>query len=380
MRKKNNFEVIIIGGGIAGTTAALYLEKQGIKDVVILEKAKFPRLKPCTGLITSAAYKLLLELNIDPIKDLNYLSSHKNKGIKIFYKEKLKKEMHPQAELFVLEEAVRYNFDDYLRKKTIERGISFQEKIKINNIDFEEKLISTSKTTYKYKYLIFADGINGYSAKYADIKEKNICLEAVFKTEDKNEKPFYYLYFGETEQGYAWFGRTLQHCTIGFSDKYNSQIDYPAKLVAFAKKQGYEIDQKIVRGAFTPIAIAKNLTLHDQAMLIGDAAGITNALTIEGIYGAIFSAKQAANAIKQDDITLYIKGIDPLIREQKTAQKLLKRFFKPIFQFLMWDVYNRLFPHHITEGYDKIILEKKYSMDQAFKQAIKKFNPFRKKK
>ena len=57
MREKNNYDIIIIGGGPAGSTAAYLLSNFGYKALII-DKSRFPRKKLCGGLITRKTLKL----------------------------------------------------------------------------------------------------------------------------------------------------------------------------------------------------------------------------------------------------------------------------------------------------------------------------------
>ena len=83
MTEIKKYDVVIIGGGVAGSTAALFLKKYGVSNICILDKEEFPRIKPCTGLVTEAAHNLLLEIDIDVLKDLKYIKSY-DRGTKIF--------------------------------------------------------------------------------------------------------------------------------------------------------------------------------------------------------------------------------------------------------------------------------------------------------
>ena len=58
-----NFDVIIVGGGPAGSAAACYAAKEGLK-VLLLEKEEFPRDKVCGDAVGGKALKHLEELDI----------------------------------------------------------------------------------------------------------------------------------------------------------------------------------------------------------------------------------------------------------------------------------------------------------------------------
>ena len=57
MRKSPSYDVIIVGGGPAGATAAYVLAKHGVRAILI-EKAQLPRDKICAGLITLKTVRL----------------------------------------------------------------------------------------------------------------------------------------------------------------------------------------------------------------------------------------------------------------------------------------------------------------------------------
>lgn len=158
--KTKKYNVVIIGGGVAGSFFALHLKKLGISNICILERETFPRIKPCTGLITKAAYNLLLEIDIDPIRDSKYINNL-HKETKIFYKEKFQMTMNNEPNLYIPNIATRKDFDYYLYEKVKTNNIDFFEDVFIKDINFEKTMIETDNDDYQYNYLVFADGSNG---------------------------------------------------------------------------------------------------------------------------------------------------------------------------------------------------------------------------
>ena len=52
-RNRRVFDVIVVGGGPAGSTAAYHLAEPGALDVLVVDKSEFPRHKACGGALVS---------------------------------------------------------------------------------------------------------------------------------------------------------------------------------------------------------------------------------------------------------------------------------------------------------------------------------------
>ena len=61
----SKYKVIIIGAGPAGIAMALNLIKLDIKDILVIEKYKFPRYKCCAGYITNKTKKEYEKLGLN---------------------------------------------------------------------------------------------------------------------------------------------------------------------------------------------------------------------------------------------------------------------------------------------------------------------------
>src|SRR5690349_8094397 len=72
-------EVIVVGAGPAGSTAATYLARAGL-DVLLLEKSSFPREKVCGDGLTPRGVKQLIDLGVDTREEAGWLH---NKGLRV---------------------------------------------------------------------------------------------------------------------------------------------------------------------------------------------------------------------------------------------------------------------------------------------------------
>jgi len=147
------YDLIIIGGGPAGASAGRAAGMAGLKTLLI-EKAEFPRYKPCGGGLSEHA-KSFLDFSIPKnIQERNI------SGIRIFYKGKV---VENEKKKIFSTLVTRSMFDEFLMKKAEETGIEIKMSEKV--IDFNEHdnfvTIQSNKSKYKSKYVIIAEGAGG---------------------------------------------------------------------------------------------------------------------------------------------------------------------------------------------------------------------------
>jgi len=299
-----HFETVIIGGGPAGTAAGISLLKKG-KKCCIVDKQKFPRDKPCGGLLSQKTLDLLaaLDLSIDLasfyINTTNRISIRKkNKPVSTFECENT----------FYLTN--RKLFDNLLVEEFKKLGGIIFENEFVKKVDASEKVISTKTDLFiKYEYLIFADGAMGISNKLVKRKNHGIAIEAdipsdLFKFNDRT----ICIDFGLKHNGYGWIFPKNELTTVGFG--CSSHQDGEKCLQDFKKYLAYcGISKRILvgmKGATLPYWPNTDSAICPKynAMLVGDAAGMVDAMTGEGIYFALQSGMLAAKAIAEGENVL----------------------------------------------------------------------------
>lgn len=344
-------QVIIVGAGPSGVSAALTLYNLGIKNILVIDKESFPRYKCCAGYITNKTKKSYQEFGLN-ISKCHYSLID---DFKIYYNGKNKqtivnKFLYTNRDIDRVE--LDYNFFKLLKRK----NISVLENTKIIKSDFDNnKLLLSNKEEYTFDYLIFADGTSGYGSTFIKRKRKNIALQAIFPT---NKSDGIEIHFNITKHGYAWISTFKGKTNVGITDIYKKNVNYNEILKNFIKDNNMQVNDKDIRGAFTPIGITLPI-INNNIYFIGDAVGGCDPFTLSGLRYGITTGKLCAQAIKENNNKIYTKYLNILKIKFKLMYILQRIFyFKPI-SFLIFNVGCTLFKPIISACFNHFFVNKK---------------------
>ena len=302
-----NYDVIIVGAGPAGCAAAYDLAENGV-SVCLLDKAEFPRVKPCAGGFTIKAIKALRF----PITDLiqrkccNCVVTHDGRASKTL------KGPYPIAAM-----TVRSEFDTYHLEQCRKQGADFHKVS--GNLEFsmhgDDWLVTSDDQTFRSRYLIGADGAHSNVRKAFNLIPK---LKMGFAVETCIPHPEpstidMELDFGVVHQGYGWVFPKGDHLNVGLYSL--AKIPHAkTRLIKYCQKKFNTEPTESIVGH--PIPFNGHTYSHrpGDPLLVGDAAGLIDPLLGEGLYNAIRSGQLAARAIlemKQNQPDPY----DVLIKE-----------------------------------------------------------------
>jgi geranylgeranyl reductase family protein len=294
---KQNHDVIVVGAGPAGATLACELGKRGIR-VLVLEKEKLPRYKCCAGGVTGKTVKLL-DFDIsgvveDVISEVRITFNLGNPYLG----------QHSQPLIYTV---MRDVFDFFLVTKAQQLGAVFMDGQKVTRIQISTDWVevSTADDIFRSRLLVGADGAYSVVAKELDMGRSmeyitGIESEIIVPEEELAKwKSRVQIDLGSIPGGYAWVFPKRNHLSIGagcLASKARHLDGHHQKFLNSLSIGSYNIIKS--SSHLIPTCTKGMLVWQDKALLLGDAAGLTDPLTGEGIYNAIRSALLAAPVIE----------------------------------------------------------------------------------
>ncbi|QDU11449.1 geranylgeranyl reductase family protein [Gimesia aquarii] len=320
-------DVLIVGGGPGGSSCAWGLRDSGL-DVLILDKATFPRDKICAGWITPAVAELL------DIDLLSYDRDHILQPITHFRTGIIDGATVETEYSDIVSYGIRRcEFDDYLLKRCRARTRLGEALKSIERLD-DAWIVNGCLHA---KFVVGAGGHFCPVARWLNQEshsEKSVVLaqEAEFPLNQEQQelcrvKPDTpELYFCRDLKGYGWCFLKDGYLNVGLGREGEKQLSAVRdEFTHFLDRQGRvprEILGKFRGHAYRLYGLQKRKIIDDGMLLIGDAAGLAVPQSGEGIRPAVESGLIAADVI-QNCQQQYSR--DCLVTYQ---EKLINRFGK----------------------------------------------------
>jgi geranylgeranyl reductase family protein len=285
------FDAIVVGAGLAGSTMAYRLAREGA-SVLLLDRARFPRDKPCGGGISVRAKG---EFPIDPepvverVIDRLELSF---RGRRTF----LRGGGKSLASL-----TQRRRLDHFLVEQAIEAGVDFRDGVVVS--EASERGAPVDGRWIDSELLIGSDGANGSTAGSLGLAHRpmyGVALEgnlACSRADLERWRSTVVIELGTIPGGYCWIFPKGDHVNVGVGGWESAGPMLRKYLKEFCKQRKFEYSKlQDLRGNRLPGRRPGAALARGRAALIGDAAGLVDPLAGDGMYAAFLSSRLATEA------------------------------------------------------------------------------------
>jgi geranylgeranyl reductase family protein len=285
------YDVIVVGAGPAGSTTAYRLARAGAR-VCLLDRARFPRDKPCGGGLTLRAVRQL-PFSIEPVVEdrVDRLELGLRYGRRF-----VKRSAGPLVLM-----TQRRRLDALLVEQAREAGAEFRDQVKVTAVD-PEGTVTAEGESLEADVVVGADGANGITARVLGSSplELGVALEGNVGYDHLARERFQgraVVELGVVPGGYAWVFPKAEHANVGVGGWGSEGPRLRERLselcTAFGIDEGRVRD---LRGHRLPMRGAVRRPVKRRVLLVGDAAGLVDPLSGDGMYEAFVSGRLAAAA------------------------------------------------------------------------------------
>jgi geranylgeranyl reductase family protein len=286
------YDAIVVGAGPAGSTAAYRLAKAGAA-VLLLDRARFPRDKPCGGGVTGRAARLL-PFSIEPVVEHVVAAV----DLRLRYGKTLARG-NTEPLVYMTQ---RKRLDHFLVQQAVEAGVDFREGTKVGTVAVSES--GASVEGFEAQTVIAADGVNGITARALGLggnRVVGVALEGNLPYAKMDPRPFdgrLALELGVVPGGYGWVFPKGDHANFGVGGWEAEGPRLREHLRRLCEAHGVSSDDlEELRGYRLPLREPRSTLARGHALVVGDAAGLIDPVSGDGMFEGFLSSQYAAEAV-----------------------------------------------------------------------------------
>jgi len=318
------YDLIIVGAGPSGSAAALYARRHGLRSL-LLDKATFPRDKVCGDALSGKSVAILRDLGLlEKVRPLPgaaiyriIFSSPNHTELEIDLRHS---SLHHIPEGFVIRRRI---FDEFLFEEARQAADTCLEGFTVTDLVFENGFVrgvrgrqgNGEEVEYHSRVVLGADGYNSLVARKAGLYRHDprhwvVALRQYYQNVGGLTDQIELHYIDEVIPGYFWIfplengranvgiGMLHQHIKrqkVDLRGALEAAIDSPAFRERFTNAE--PLEEPV--GWSLPVGSKHRRMVGSGFLLLGDAAGLIDPFTGEGIGNALYSARYAVEAAEE---------------------------------------------------------------------------------
>jgi geranylgeranyl reductase family protein len=318
------YDVVVVGAGPAGSTAAYLLARAGAR-VALHERATFPRDKPSGGGLTERALREV-PVDVSPVVE------HEVDRLELGLRYGRRIERRSRGRLVAMTQRIR--LDQHLAEQAAAAGAELRDGTKVTGVRQEDGLVvaTTAAGELGAAALIGADGVNGATARSAGVEQPivyGVALEGNVSNRSARASRYSVkavIELGEIAGGYAWVFPKGDHVNVGVGGWEREGPSLREHLWRLCDEHAIARDDvESLRGYRLPLRRPGARPAQGRIALVGDAAGLVDPLSGDGMYEAFVSGRLAADEAlrllegKVDSLSAYGPALDRAIGAHAAA-------------------------------------------------------------
>ncbi|MBA2537135.1 MAG: geranylgeranyl reductase family protein [Actinobacteria bacterium] len=290
------FDAVVVGAGPAGSTAAWRLARAGA-SVLLIDRARFPRDKPCGGGLTLRAVREA-PVDVSPVVEdvvdrmelrLNFGRTFERGGDKplVWMTQRRRLDAH------LLEEAAR-------------AGTVVRDGVRVTGLTEEPDGVTVSWEGGRARsaVLVGADGANGLSARslgFTSSYVHGVAFEGNVRYDHVSQGRYggrVVVELGGIPGGYGWVFPKGDHVNVGLGGWEEEGPRLRTELRRLCAEHGVCLeDLEEIRGYRLPLREPTSVLARGRSLVVGDAAGLVDPVSGDGMFEGFLSAQYASEAV-----------------------------------------------------------------------------------
>jgi geranylgeranyl reductase family protein len=323
-RAMTSYDAVVVGAGPAGSATAIHLARRGAR-VLLADRARFPRDKPCGGGLTGRALRHA-PCDVTPVVE------HVVDCFRLRLRYATEFTRRHREPLILMTQ--RRRLDAHLAEQAAAAGAEVRLGARVDDVTAGDDRVSVSIAGERFHahVLVGADGANGVVARATGLAEgivHGVALEGNVDWQTLGRGRFEQtavIELGVVPGGYGWVFPKGDHANLGVGGWGGEGPRLRDHLARLARAHGVPASAlSEVKGHRLPMRRLGATPSAGRVLLVGDAAGLVDPLSGDGIYEAFVSAELAAEAILADDLARYPGALSAALDHHAAASWAAKK-------------------------------------------------------